>query len=65
MHFVQTPDFIQLTGIGDFTKMNIQAGDEGGELDPHGPDGKGNPHGGLVFSDAFGGGTQQIHEWTK
>ncbi|KAL7005084.1 hypothetical protein EMMF5_005324 [Cystobasidiomycetes sp. EMM_F5] len=91
-HFIQTPDFIQITGYGDFTKMNVKGGDAGGELDPvrrsflhvqlskapadatltayflikqHGPDGYGNPHGGLVFSDAFGGGMQQIPEWTK
>ena len=38
-------------------------GDEGGELDPHGADGNGNPIGGLVFSSAFGT-LEQIHEWT-
>ncbi len=40
-HFVQTPDFVQVTGVGDLTKMNIPAGDDGGELDPHGADGNG------------------------
>lgn len=40
-HFVQTPDYVQITGVGDLTKMNIPAGDEGGELDPHGADGNG------------------------
>ncbi|KAK0447612.1 hypothetical protein EV421DRAFT_1900983 [Armillaria borealis] len=63
-HFVKTPDFVQVTGVGDFTKMNIPAGDSGGELDPHGADGNGNPIGGLVFSSAFGE-LQQIHEWTS
>ncbi|KAK0436493.1 uncharacterized protein EV420DRAFT_237783 [Desarmillaria tabescens] len=63
-HFVKTPDFVQITGVGDFTKMNIPAGDTGGELDPHGADGNGNPIGGLVFSSAFGE-LQQIHEWTS
>lgn len=29
VHFVQTPDYIQLTGVGDLTKMNIN-GAEGG-----------------------------------
>lgn len=43
--------------------MNVPAGDSGGELDPHGADGNGNPIGGLVFSSAFGE-LQQIHEWT-
>lgn len=40
-HFVQTPDYVQITGVGDLTKINIPAGDEGGELDPHGADGNG------------------------
>ncbi|TBU28064.1 hypothetical protein BD311DRAFT_739549 [Dichomitus squalens] len=63
-HFVQTPDYVQVTGVGDFTKINIPQGDEGGELDPHGADGNGNPIGGLVFSNAFGSVTQ-MHEWTN
>ncbi|KAI0628541.1 hypothetical protein C8Q77DRAFT_1067566 [Trametes polyzona] len=63
-HFVQTPDYVQITGVGDLTKINIPAGDEGGELDPHGADGNGNPIGGLVFSSAFGN-IQQMHEWTN
>ncbi|KAI0316225.1 hypothetical protein OF83DRAFT_1196582 [Amylostereum chailletii] len=64
-HFVQTPDYVQITGIGDLTKVNVPAGDAGGELDPHGADGNGNPIGGLVFSSAFGGSVQQLHEWTN
>ena len=40
-HFVQTPDYVQVTGVGDLTKVNIPKGDEGGELDPHGADGNG------------------------
>ncbi|KEP54830.1 carbohydrate-binding module family 13 protein [Rhizoctonia solani 123E] len=63
-HFVQTPDYVQVTGWGDFTKMNIPKGDAGGELDPHGADGLGNPHGGLVFGSTFGK-LQQYHEWTN
>ncbi|EJD01735.1 carbohydrate-binding module family 13 protein [Fomitiporia mediterranea MF3/22] len=64
VHFVKTPDYVQVTGVGDFTKMNIPNGDEGGELDPHGPDGRGNPVGGLVFGNSFGA-NQQYHEWTS
>ncbi|KAH9888092.1 hypothetical protein C8Q73DRAFT_203327 [Cubamyces lactineus] len=64
-HFVQTPDYVQITGVGDLTKINIPKGDEGGELDPHGADGNGNPIGGLVFSNAFGGQYAQMHEWTN
>ncbi|KAJ7149933.1 carbohydrate-binding module family 13 protein [Mycena filopes] len=64
VHFVKTPDYVQVTGTGDFTKINIKGGDEGGELDPHGADGNGNPIGGLVFGDSFGAGLQ-YHEWTS
>jgi hypothetical protein len=32
-----------MPGIGDLTKINIPAGDGGGELDPHGADGNGAP----------------------
>lgn len=63
-HVVVTPDYVQVTGVGNLTNINIPAGDSGGELDPHGADGNGNPIGGLVFSSAFGT-LEQIHEWTN
>lgn len=69
VHFVETPDYIQITGTGNFLNIGIAAGDGGGELDPHGADGMGNPHGGLVFSNVWTNGTnnlgEQIHEWTN
>ena len=43
VHFVQTPEYVQVTGVGDFTKINIKAGDAGGEIDNRGADGRGNP----------------------
>jgi len=64
VHFVQTPDYVQVTGVGDFTKINVPNGDEGGELDPHGADGNGNPIGGLVYGSTFGP-NLQYHEWTS
>ncbi|KAF8531130.1 carbohydrate-binding module family 13 protein [Gautieria morchelliformis] len=64
VHFVKTPDYVQVTGQGDFTKINVLAGDAGGELDPHGADGNGNPVGGLVFGNSFGQ-ALQYHEWTS
>jgi len=64
VHFVKTPQYVQVTGQGDFTKINIPAGDEGGELDNHGADGNGNPIGGLIYGNVFGLG-QQFHEWTN
>ncbi|GAA6060351.1 hypothetical protein JCM10212_004535 [Sporobolomyces blumeae] len=57
-HMLRTPHYIQITGTGDFTKINVQAGDSGGELDPHGATGYGNPRGGLVYENG-----QQIQEW--
>ena len=48
VHFVKTPDYVQVTGQGDFTKINVPQGDAGGELDPHGADGNGNP--GMYYS---------------
>ncbi|KAH8104240.1 carbohydrate-binding module family 13 protein [Phellopilus nigrolimitatus] len=64
VHFVKTPDYVQVTGVGDLTKINIKKGDAGGELDPHGADGNGNPVGGLVFGNSFGA-NRQYHEWTN
>ncbi|KAG9039871.1 hypothetical protein FS837_000897, partial [Tulasnella sp. UAMH 9824] len=63
-HWVQTPDYVQITGIGDFTKIGIPKGDSGGELDPHGADGNGNPIGGLVFGNSYGK-MMQYQEWTN
>lgn len=62
-HFLKTPSYVQITGVGKLTNLNIAKGDEGGELDPHGATGAGNPIGGLVFTRAFTGNFQQIHEW--
>ena len=50
---MRTPDYIQVVGFIDQTLINIQAGDYGGELDPHGADLRGNPMGSLVYSNAF------------
>ncbi|RSH89632.1 hypothetical protein EHS25_002183 [Saitozyma podzolica] len=83
-HFVKvvsdTVSYVQVTGTGDhalagltmtqFTKINIPAGDDGGELDPHSWTGLGNPKAfavssGLVFTNAFTGNFEQTHEWTS
>jgi hypothetical protein len=64
VHFVKTPDYVQVTGVGHFTNINIPSGDEGGELDPHGADGNGNPVGGLVYGNSFAP-NLQYHEWTS
>lgn len=63
-HFLKTPEFVQVTGTGDLTKINIQGGDEGGELDPHGATGSGNPVGGLVFTNSRGN-WERLSEWSS
>jgi hypothetical protein len=30
VHFIRTKDYVQVTGVGDFTKINVKKGDEGG-----------------------------------
>ncbi|CAO1637155.1 unnamed protein product [Parajaminaea phylloscopi] len=62
-HFLKTSSFVQVTGVGDFTKVNIRRGDDGGELDPHGATGSGNPVGGLVYTRAYTGKFQRVNEW--
>ncbi|KAJ7895990.1 hypothetical protein B0H14DRAFT_3853831 [Mycena olivaceomarginata] len=66
-HWLITPDYIQVTGTGNLTLLNVPEHDSGGggELDPHGADGNGNPVGGIVFSSAFGGQIEEIFEWTN
>ncbi|CAL1717467.1 unnamed protein product [Somion occarium] len=51
VQFIKTPGYLQVTGFIDQTKINLQADDFGGELDPHGADLRGNPLGGLVYSN--------------
>ncbi|KIM23302.1 hypothetical protein M408DRAFT_321139 [Serendipita vermifera MAFF 305830] len=61
--FVKTPDYIQVTGLINQANINIAADDSGGEMDPHGADQRGNPLGGLLFTNAWGGGMVQAVEW--
>jgi hypothetical protein len=62
VHFVKTPDYVQVTGVGNFTMINVAAGDSGGQLDSQGADARGLPVGGLVFGNTFGQ-AQQYHKW--
>ncbi|KAK0243545.1 hypothetical protein EDD85DRAFT_762245, partial [Armillaria nabsnona] len=52
-HFMQKPDFVQVTGIGDFIKLNIHNDNADGELDPNGPDLARNPLKYFIYSSAF------------
>jgi hypothetical protein len=38
VQFMKTPDYVQVVGFVDQTKINILEGDWGGEMDPHGAD---------------------------
>lgn len=53
-HFIRTPLYVQVMALGDFTKIGLVQGDEGGELDPHGATNMGNPVGGNVTSNVSG-----------
>ncbi|EIN03503.1 hypothetical protein PUNSTDRAFT_78044 [Punctularia strigosozonata HHB-11173 SS5] len=53
VQFMKTPDYLQVVGFIDQTKINMAGDDFGGELDPHGADFRGNPLGGLVYSNGF------------
>jgi len=61
---LQTDMYVQIMGYGDLTKLNIPAGDWGGELDPHGAYGSGNPIGGNVTTNmTVSGQTINVAEW--
>ncbi|KAJ7279293.1 hypothetical protein C8J57DRAFT_1059161 [Mycena rebaudengoi] len=61
--FLKTPFYVQIMGNGDLTKLNIAANDSGGELDPHGATGAGNPEGGNITTNAVDGTDMNIEEW--
>ncbi len=65
VQFVKAPDYVQVVGFVNQELINIAAGDYGGEMDPHGADLRGNPMGGIIFSQQFGGQWTQVHEWHK
>ncbi|WOO80734.1 uncharacterized protein LOC62_03G004255 [Vanrija pseudolonga] len=61
-HVIKTPAYVQIYGFWDGTKVNIPAGDSGGELDPHGAENLGNPIGGNVTSNIVDGKTDVFYE---
>ena len=63
VQWIRTPAYVQAVGYLDQTKINVLEGDWGGEMDPHGADLRGNPMGGLVFSEAWTGSPTQVIEW--
>lgn len=66
LQLIETDEYLQLTGFINGPNINIEAGDFGGELDPHGADLRGNPLGGLMFSTHWSGSNDtydQVFEW--
>ncbi|KAJ6558145.1 hypothetical protein B0H19DRAFT_1261688 [Mycena capillaripes] len=61
--FLKTDFYVQIMGTGNFTALNIPDGDFGGELDPHGAFGSGNPIGGNVTTNIVDGVDEPIAEW--
>ncbi|KAL1735314.1 hypothetical protein EV714DRAFT_244180 [Schizophyllum commune] len=60
---LKTDMYVQIMGYGDLTKINIAPGDYGGELDPHGATGEGNPVGGNVTTNITTGSDLNYQEW--
>ncbi|KAJ6514256.1 hypothetical protein C8R47DRAFT_569347 [Mycena vitilis] len=63
LSFLKTDFYVQIFGFGDFTRLNIAPNDGGGELDPHGATGAGNPEGGNVTTTIVDGIDEPIAEW--
>jgi len=67
--FIQTADYIEVTGYIQQNLIDMDPTDGGGEMDPHGADGRGNAIGGLMFSNAFAASAGnpsnyvQVREW--
>ncbi|KAF8316440.1 hypothetical protein DL93DRAFT_781354 [Clavulina sp. PMI_390] len=67
----KAPAYVLFSGTINQVNVNIPADDGGGELDPHGADERGNPLGGLVYTNAFPSNNgnnntfQQVIEWHK
>ena len=60
---MRTSAYVQVIGFIDQTKINIADGDYGGELDPHGATGEGNPVGGNVTTNITTGSDLNYQEW--
>jgi len=66
IQFMRTPSYVQVVGYINQTYLNYDPQDTGGETDPHGTDDRGNPIGGLLFTNAFTkspGQFKQAVEW--
>ena len=62
---MRTPAYIQIVGTFNQTGINLMSDDSGGELDPNGADGLGNPLGGLLYSTGLPSGDNKTYEQTQ
>lgn len=53
LQFMKTPGYLQITGYIQQDLIDMDPNDGGGEMDPHGADERGNPLGGLVYSNGL------------
>lgn len=64
-----TDAYIQAVGFILNAALGLTALDQGGELDPHGADFRGNPVGGVVYSNnvpgAKNGALVQVKNWNQ
>jgi len=66
---LKAPAYILFAGTINQVNVDLASNDYGGEMDPHGADERGNPLGGLVYTNGFpsnGGNNnsyQQVIEW--
>jgi len=66
---LRAPSYTLFTGHINQVNIGLQSNDYGGELDPFGADLRGNPLGGLVYSNGFPSNNgnnnsyQQVHRW--
>jgi len=65
VQFIKTPNYVQVAGFIDQRLINLDPNDYGGEMDPNGADLRGNPMGGLVYSQSFNGQWTQVMAWHK
>jgi hypothetical protein len=69
LQFLKAPGYLQVTGLINQAGIDMDPTDSGGELDPHGADERGNPLGGLMFSNGFPSSAgnpndiQQVIQW--
>jgi len=68
LSWFRTPDYVMIVGNIIQENVNMQTGDSGGELDPHGADLCGNAIGATTFSTVFnstGNTEHQVSDWTQ